>query len=37
MRTGRGRAARLLWFAALWLAGVAAVALAGLLIRMALS
>jgi hypothetical protein len=29
-------AARLLWFAALWLAGVAAVALASLLIRAAL-
>jgi hypothetical protein len=33
MKWSRNLAARLLWFAALWLAGVAAVAVVGLLIR----
>jgi hypothetical protein len=35
-RQSRSLPGRLLWFAALWLAGVAAVALASLLIRAAL-
>ncbi|HZT47050.1 MAG TPA: hypothetical protein VFA64_03685 [Hyphomicrobiaceae bacterium] len=33
----RGLATRLLWFVALWLAGVAAVALVGLVIRVVLA
>ena len=36
MKGGRKLATRLLWFAALWLAGVAAVAIVGILIRLLL-
>jgi hypothetical protein len=37
MKWSRTLKARLLWFAALWLAGVAAVAVIGLLIRAVLA